>query len=160
MGSAGSRNVAEGFDHDEAEQQIAGFLGEAAPIAERYGITLVVEPLNRGESNIINSVPEGVRLAKAVNHPSIRALADLYHIVVDDEPLDNILETDGMLAHVHVADTGRFAPGTGEYDMIGFFRRLKAVGYAGRISVECTWKDFDAEGAAAAEYLRTTWEAA
>ena len=56
--------------------------------------TLAIEPLNRKESNIINSVAEGVRFARQVNRPEIRVLADFYHIDEEREPLDT-LKTNG-----------------------------------------------------------------
>ena len=160
FGSGGARRVPDGFDPLAARAQIAEFLQEAGEIAERYGITIVIEPLNRGESNILNSVPEAVEMAETVDLPSVKALADLYHMVKEDEPLDHISEARDMLAHVHVADTGRFAPGTGDYDTTGLFRRMKEIGYTGRVSVECTWRDFETEARAALEFLRATWHAA
>ena len=129
-------------------------------MAGRYGVTLVIEPLNRGETNIINSVPDAVALARSVDHPNILALADIYHMEEESEPFDHVLDAKGFLAHVHVADTGRFAPGTGSYDTIGLFRRLKTIGYEGRISVECSWRDFATEAPAACRFLRETWEKA
>lgn len=157
FGSAGSRRVPEGYDPLEALAQISEFLGEAGPVAERYGVTIAIEPLNRGESNILNSVPEAQELAAMVDHPSVQVLADLYHMEVESESLDHVLNTPGRLAHVHVADTGRFSPGTGQYDTPGLFRRLKQIGYNGRISIECTWRDFEAEAPASVAFLKRTW---
>jgi sugar phosphate isomerase/epimerase len=160
FGSARSRNVPEGFDRDEAENQIAEFLLAAAPIAERYDVTIAIEPLNRGESNILNSVPEAIDLANRVSHPNVRALADLYHIAVENESLDHLLNAKGKLAHVHVADPDRRPPGSGPNAAREMFRHLKEIGYGGRISVECSWKDFPAEAPAAVEFLRRTWDSA
>jgi sugar phosphate isomerase/epimerase len=160
FGSGGARRVPDGFDPEEAFAQIAAFLSEAGPIAERYGVTLAIEPLNTGESNILNSVPEALDLAATVGHPNVRALADLYHMELESEPLDHVTQAGDRLAHVHVADTGRFAPGTGEYPTLELFRRLKEMGYAGRVSVECTWRDFEAEATGAVVFLRETWDRA
>jgi sugar phosphate isomerase/epimerase len=160
FGSGRSRNVPDGFDPDDAWAQIGQFLEEAGPEAEQFDVTIAIEPLNRGETNIIVSVPEALSLAQSVAHPNVQVLADLYHMDEEQEPLDNVLTAKGQLAHVHVADTGRLAPGTGRYDTLGLFRRLKEIGYSGRISVECSWKDFDAEASAACAFLRETWERA
>ncbi len=160
FGSAGARRVPDGYDPDDAFGQVEQFLAEAAPVAERFGVTLAIEPLNRGESNLLNSVPEAADLAQAVHHPHVRVLADLYHMAVEHEPLDHVVAAGNLIAHVHVADTGRFAPGTGDYDTLGLFRRLKARGYAGRVAIECTWRDFDAEAPTAVAFLRETWACA
>lgn len=157
FGSGGARRVPDGFDPLEAQAQIAEFLHEAGAEAERYGITLAIEPLNRGESNILNSVPEALDMAEQADHPSVQVLADLYHMEKDGEPLDHILQAKGRLTHVHVADTGRFAPGTGDADTAGLFRRLKEIGYAGRISIECSWKNFEEEAPVSLEFLKRTW---
>lgn len=160
FGSGRSRNIPDGYDYLDAWGQIEQFLAEASPEAERFGVTIAIEPLNRGETNIIQSVTEGLELARAVNQPGIRVLADIYHMVLENEPFDHILDAEGWLAHVHVSDTDRYAPGTGQYDTLGLFRRLKQIGYTGRISVECTWRDFPTEAPAAVAFLRETWEKA
>ena len=49
-------------------------------IAQSYGIVVCVEPLNRAESNFINTLQEGAEIVRRVNHPHIRLLADLYHM--------------------------------------------------------------------------------
>ena len=84
---------------------------------------LVIEPLNRAESNIANSVAEGVRFAEAVSRPEVKVLADFYHMDEENEPLDELVVNAGWLAHVHLADTGRMSPGTGSLTrMIAFLR--------------------------------------
>ncbi|MFP3711872.1 TIM barrel protein, partial [Paraburkholderia sp. SIMBA_009] len=78
------------------------------------------EPLNRKESNLVNSVADGARLAKALNRPEVRGLADFYHMDEEAEPLDALREHCAWLAHIHLADTGRLNPGTGSYDYATF----------------------------------------
>ena len=103
---------------------------------------------------------EGVALAKAVDRSSIRVLADLYHMQEDAEPTDTVVEHAAWLTHIHVADSGRLAPGTGSYPYAAFFGYLKSTGYRGRIAVECKWQDFEAEAGLAVEYLHKVWDAA
>jgi sugar phosphate isomerase/epimerase len=157
FGSGGARNVPEGFSRQRAWSQLVEFLHMAADQADASGVTLAAEPLNRSECNIINTVPEAVALAEDVNRPPVRVLADLYHISEDQEPLDNVLKAGTLLAHVHVADTGRFYPGSGSYDYSGFFGRLKQIGYNARTSAEGRWTDFDSEVAKALPFLRDAW---
>lgn len=154
FGSGGSRSVPEGFSRSQATDQIVEFLQLVADAAEQTDVTIAIEPLNRKESNIINSVAEGVEIAKRVNRPSIQVLADFYHMDEDDEPLDAISEYKEWLAHIHVADTGRLAPGTGSYPYATFVDQLRQADYQGMVSVECRWNDFEPEATAAAQYLR------
>ncbi|RME63297.1 MAG: sugar phosphate isomerase/epimerase, partial [Caldilineae bacterium] len=106
FGSGGARRVPEGFPRAEAEEQLVRFLRLTGDAAAAHGITIVIEPLNRRESNIINSVPEGVELAKRADHPNIQVLADLYHMMMDGEPLENVVTCGAWLKHIHVADSG------------------------------------------------------
>ena len=154
IGSGGSRNVPEGFSREQAAEQIIHFLKLVADAAEQTDVTIAIEPLNRKESNIINSVAEGVTFARQVNRPSIRVLADFYHMDEDGEPLTEITANQDWLAHIHVADTGRLAPGTGSYPYAEFVDQLRQSGYNGMVSVECRWNDFEAEAAPSVEFLR------
>ena len=158
FGSGGARNIPDGFSRDTAGQQLIDFLRMVADEADKTGVTIAIEPLNRRESNVLNSVAEGVELAQAVDRAPIRVLADLYHMQEENEPLDTVVENAVWLTHVHVADSGRLAPGTGSYPYAAFFGHLRATGYSGRIAVECKWQDFEDEAGLAVAFLRKTWD--
>ena len=156
FGSGNARNIPNGFPIEEAHIQLAEFLDVAADAANRYGLKIAIEPLNRKESNIINSVAEALELAIAVGRPEVRVLADLYHIDEEREPLSHVADAALWLLHAHTADTGRYRPGSGSYDNLGFIRTLLNMGYDGRMSVECKWNDFASEAPLALEFLRET----
>ncbi len=153
FGSGGARRVPEGFTAAEAETQLIDFLRFVADVATTHGITVVIEPLNRKESNILNSVTDGVALARRVNQPSIRVLADFYHMDEEQEPLHHLVDYKDWLAHIHVADTERRAPGTGHYPYGEFVDLLRQAHYDSMVSIECRWTDFAAEAAPACRYL-------
>lgn len=157
FGSGGSRNIPDGWGRERAEEQLVRFLQIVADVAEPLGVTVVIEPLNRKESNVLNSVGEGAALVQRVNRPAIQLLADFYHMDEEDEPLTELTAHATYLRHVHVADTGRGAPGSGVYPYPGFVRLLKAAHYAGRVSVECRWQDFAAEAGPSVAFLRRQW---
>ncbi len=156
FGSGAARAVPDGFSPVEARDQIITFLHRAADAAEGTGITVVIEPLNRKESNIIHSVAEGVSLADAVNRPNIQVLADFYHMDEEQEPLAHILDYQRWIKHIHVADTGRRAPGLGHYPYVEFADTLRQGGYDGMVSIECRWEEFQVEAGPALEFLRRT----
>ncbi len=107
----------------------------------RHGVRVVIEPLNRKESNVFNSVGESDDFNVARGLTGIGVLADLYHISVEGESYDGIVAAGDRLGHVHVADADRSAPGEGAAtDYAGFFQTLRAMGYAGTISIEARWK--------------------
>jgi sugar phosphate isomerase/epimerase len=163
FGSAGARNVPDGFDRDEARRQIVSFAAMAAPLAQACGVTIALEPLNRGESNIINSVAEAMQYVREVDHPGFRCLVDSYHFWLEDEPLENLAAAMPWIAHVHVADkVGRAPPGeSGQSDYRPFFRVLKSGGYDGPISIESGgFADIAAIGPRVVKLLRTQWDQA
>ncbi len=141
FGSNGARNVPDGFPLDEAVKQIEDFLTMCADASDQTGVTVVIEPLHRGESNIVNLVSEGAALTRKINRKGVRNLADTFHMEMENEPMSAVLESADVLAHVHTADTGRFAPGTGSYDHVALFRALHEAGYDDRLSIECDWND-------------------
>jgi sugar phosphate isomerase/epimerase len=156
-GSGRARNVPEGFDRAKAEAQFIDSLHWSAEALKGSGTTLVIEPLNRKESNIVNSVREGVRFAKALNRPEIRVLADFYHMDEENEPLSEVATHMEWLSHIHLADTGRFNPGTGSYDYDTFFGYLKTANYRGMLSAECTVKHPEADMRQSLAFLRRHW---
>jgi sugar phosphate isomerase/epimerase len=158
FGSGTARMVPDGFGRDAAQAQLVRFLQGVAEVAAETGITIAIEPLNRKESNILNSVGEAVALAQQVDRPSIRVLADFYHMDEEGEPLSEISRYGGWLAHIHVADSGRLAPGTGTYPYERFVAELRAAGYAGDVSVECRWRNFAAEAGPAVQFLRRVFD--
>ena len=70
-GSSGSRNTEDDYSEERALDQIAEFLNMAADHAEKYGITIVVEPICLKEGNIIRTVSDGIAMAKRVNRKGI-----------------------------------------------------------------------------------------
>ena len=141
-GSGRSRQVDEGFDRARAEQQFVESLRTVGPPAEEARITVVVEPLNTAECNLINSVTEGAEAVRAVGHPHVMLLADLYHMLREDEGPDAIERAGGLIRHVHVAEVAeRTPPGVAGDDFRPYLRALARIGYDGAYSLECRWQD-------------------
>jgi sugar phosphate isomerase/epimerase len=160
FGSGGARRVPDGYSREQAEAEILRFLGFCADAHEKTGVVVVVEPLNHNECNILNSIHECAGYVRRINRPGIRNLADSYHMEVDGEPLDAIVQHADILAHAHTADTGRVAPGTAGYDHHSLFRAFRAAAYDERLSIECKWTDFDAEIGPALAHLKSAYAAA
>lgn len=142
FGSGGSRAIPEGFPRAKAEEQFRALLTVLARVAESHKVMLVVEALNRGECNFINSLAEAAELVRAVDHPSVRLLADIYHMLREDEPPEEIARFASVITHVHLAERAiRSAPGRAGDDFRPFFRALHTAGYSGAFSLECNWQN-------------------
>ncbi|MEK3909871.1 sugar phosphate isomerase/epimerase [Paenibacillus sp. FSL H7-0331] len=157
FGSGRSRSIPEGWEHARAEEQLLRLLRIIAEQVKGTNLTLAIEPLNTKESNVITSVAEGVHYAKQINDPAIRVLADFYHMDEESEPLETIVAHKDWLSHIHIADTGRLSPGTGQYPYERFVAQLKAAGYNGMVSAECTVKDRAQELPASLSFMKEQW---
>ena len=140
LGSGWTRNIPQGWSQAQAEDEFLHALSWCADALKGVGTTLVIEPLNTKESNLVNSVADGVRLAQQLNRAEVRGLADFYHMDEENEPLATLSEQGDWVQHIHLADTGRLNPGTGSYDYPEFMRHLKRSGYRGLLSAECGFK--------------------
>ena len=154
FGSSASRTIPEGFDRKKAKEQHIEVSQKMALLAEKHGITVALEPLNRSETNFINSLAEGVEIIEAVNHPKFRLLCDIYHMLKDNEGPEQIVKYGKYIVHCHIAEKqNRTAPGVVGDDFREYFRALKKVKYRGGLSIEGRWKDFDNEAKKSFEVL-------
>ena len=160
LGSGGARKIPDGFSREAAMGQMAESVAVVLEEANRVGITLALEHLNRGETNTFNSVAESRDFVNSTGlaDKGMRLLVDLFHIEVEHEPLDVIASVGALIAHVHVAGGGRRAPDVAGYDYTGFMRALHAVGYDKRISAECSWENLEAQAVESLAYMRERWE--
>ncbi len=156
FGSSGARNVPPGFSLDEAWTQLVSFLCIAGEAAARRGITIVIEHLNRGESNIVNSVAEGIRLSREADHPAVKVLADYYHLALENESPQIINQAGDGLLHCHIANPeARVFPKPEDgQDYRSFFDQLRGIGYTGGISLEAFTDNFQAEVSETCAYLK------
>ena len=137
FGSGGARQIPDGFDAREAHAQLVRFCSLVAPIARHHGVTVVVEPLNRRECNVLTTVGECAALVREVAHPGLRLLVDAFHFLRDNDSIEDLVANADLLAHVHVATTAnRLAPGAEPCDLKAFFKALARGGYNGRVSIE------------------------
>lgn len=156
FGSGGARSIPEGTSTEEGMEEIKRFLRMCEIYAAKNDVTVVIEPLNSRECNVLNYVSEGDALAKEVGLPHIANLADSYHVYQGNEPTENLVKCGALIKHAHIAegDTRKY-PGTGDgVFLTAFARALKEGGYDGRVSAECGFSDFRSEGKPAADYMR------
>jgi D-psicose/D-tagatose/L-ribulose 3-epimerase len=176
LGSGGARRIPDDVPRDQGYEQLATSIAVALEEADRAGITIALEHLNRKETNSFNSIAESQEFIETRFHTprgssntlratadgtpgGLKLLVDLHHIEMEHEPMEHVGAAAPLIAHAHVADGGRRAPGVGGYDYAGFMQALRAAGYNRRISAECSWEDLGAQAASALAYMRQSWDA-
>jgi sugar phosphate isomerase/epimerase len=155
FGSSGAKNVPPCFPYLEAWQQIIDTLHWAADEARLHGITIAIEPLNHQESNIVNTLSDGIELMRQVNRDEIKVLVDYYHLFMEQENPSILLAAGTNLRHVHIAQTAnRVFPLQKDAALDQFFFTLNAVPYTGRVSVEGVSEDFSRDASQARVVLK------
>jgi D-psicose/D-tagatose/L-ribulose 3-epimerase len=111
---------------------------ELAGKACELDVTLVIEPLNRYESCLVNSGEDALRFVQEVGSPKVRMLLDSYHMNIEEEDLETpFLNAKEYLEIVHVADSNRQALGRGHLDFGKITSGINRSGFNGHIVVEC-----------------------
>lgn len=137
FGSGDARRIPEGYSRDRGLLQFQDALALAGDIAGQYDMTIALEPLEAHGTNLIFRVDEGAQVVRAVNHPRVKLLADLYHMAAEQEPFSNIPPVSPLLAHVHVTMPNVPAIRVGEPTRHPeYFAALADAGYDGRVSIE------------------------
>jgi sugar phosphate isomerase/epimerase len=155
-GSAGSRNVPEGFSRGQAWQQIVSFLRLAGLIAQKRNIVVAIEPLRKQESNIINTGAEALRLVREVDHPNVKMIIDYYHLQQEHEDPQILVKAHDAIVHLHFANpAGRVWPKDPAEDpgYAPFFELVKKTGFRGGLSIEGKGK-FEDDAAASLAFFR------
>jgi sugar phosphate isomerase/epimerase len=105
--------------------------------AARQGVILFLEPLNRYESDSLNTLSQAVAVIDQIGAGNVRLLADTFHMNIEEVDLAATLaESGSLLGHVHLADSNREAPGHGHTDLASVVAALRTAGFAGYLSFE------------------------
>ncbi|MDK1030683.1 MAG: TIM barrel protein, partial [Planctomycetia bacterium] len=115
-GSGKSRGAPEGFSVEQAREQMVEFLKILGSIATASGMVLALEHLNSLECNIATSVAEGTDLVRRAGVEGVAMLIDIYHLLKEAEPMENVRDAGTLIAHVHVSEPSRKYPGADGYD--------------------------------------------
>lgn len=144
-------------------------LRRVAGIAADHGLRLGLEPLNRFETDMVNTAADAMRLVQEIGSPHVGVSLDSFHMNIEEVDFCRAIETAGdRLFHLQVSDSHRGVPGEGNSDWAGLREGLRRISYAGGISIEsfspdssslaeavCIWRPFaESQDAFAARGLK------
>lgn len=110
---------------------------ESLELAEKKNARMLIEPINRYETDLLNTVPETIDFVKELQSSRISLLLDTFHMNIEEVSIcESIKRTGDLIGHVHVADSNRWAPGCGHLDFGEVVDVLKSIGYTGFLSAE------------------------
>lgn len=136
-------NSTAGNAHRHSLELLAEGLNILDQHAASLGVKLIYEPLNRYETNLINTLEDGVSFIEKNNFKHIQLLADLFHMNIEEADLNiSIQKNAPFIGHVHFADSNRKPVGFGHTQMKGIADALIGSGYNGFVSAEAfPWPD-------------------
>lgn len=123
---------------EEDRAVLLEMLGRLGTHAASRGVLVLFEPLNRYEDHMVNTLAQGAELCRATGLASVRLMADLFHMNIEEgDPAESLRAAGDVLAHVHLADSSRLEPGTGHTDFAAAFAALRDLGFDGFGAIEC-----------------------
>ncbi|HEY3324366.1 MAG TPA: sugar phosphate isomerase/epimerase family protein [Planctomycetota bacterium] len=126
-------------------------LKKAGKIAADHGVTIAIEPLNRFETDLINTAEQAIRLVKEVDSPGVGVHLDTFHMHIEEKcSYDAIRRAGKLLKHVHLCENDRGAPGSGQVHWDIVAKALKEVKYGGACVIESFTPECKSIAAAAA----------
>ena len=132
-------------------------LQECTEEATRENVRFVLEPINRYETDLINTVEDGLDLIERVGADNFGLLLDTFHMNIEEPNIENSISIcKERIFHFHVADSNRWYPGAGHLDFNSILAALAETGYQGYISGEfMPIPDADTSAFQALKYLKT-----
>jgi sugar phosphate isomerase/epimerase len=112
-------------------------LGDLATHAAAEGVVLLLEPLNRYEDYLVNTLADAASLIIEIGSPGLRIVADTYHMNIEERDLAAALQAVApLIGHVQASDSNRLEPGAGHIDWALFGATIKSIGYTRSIAIE------------------------
>ena len=145
-----------------AKERIFNFLRFCNKVGDAYGIMTLIEPLNKKETNVINTVAVGAEWVREADLPNVRLLGDLFHMAMEDEDPAVLVENADIITHLHAAEApDRAYPGKhrSEY-LIRAGQLLRDARLQKEVSIECSFSDFEAEAGDAFAFMKECFQCA
>ncbi|MEW2523708.1 TIM barrel protein [Streptomyces sp. NPDC047071] len=161
LGSGQARGIPPGFSADRALRQFREFLARAHQECDRRGMTLALEPLNRTETNFVNSCAEAREVVDGLTGADVRITTDCFHILSEQLPIaEEVAAAGAAIGHAHTSSVPRGSGDFHEGAQQEFVAALLAAGHRGGLTIEDEFGDFGREASAAVDVFRRVLAAA
>ncbi len=136
-------SVEKGIERPQSLEWLAEGLDKLGSLAANHAVKLIYEPLNRYETNLINTLGDGVELIGSLSCDNVCLLADLFHMNIEEQSIADAIGAAGKyIGHVHFADSNRRPVGMGHTNMTPIAKALSKIGFDGYASAEASaWPD-------------------
>lgn len=135
--AVGKRRLVPPAQREQEWQLAVQGLRQAAPMADDHGVKLAIEPINRFETDLVNTAEAVMRMVGEIDHAAVGVQLDSFHLTLEERDLEQAIRLCGpKLLHVQVSENYRGAPGSGQTRWDAFKRGLDAIGYRGGIAIE------------------------
>lgn len=129
--------VGPGQTREEAEKLFVDTMQVLCDRAAKKQVQVLIEPVNRYETNFVNSLDDGAAILAKVGRENCGLHADVFHMNIEDDKIGgSLIRNEKWVKYVHLADSNRFAPGLGHLDFDEVFDALKKINYDGWVSIE------------------------
>lgn len=137
IGGIRGKITAQSEEIDELEERGKLALNACVKYAEGKGVILLLEPVNRYETNVINTLDEGLDLIEEIGSNHLKLLPDTFHMNIEERSIEESIITAGSsIGYIHFADSNRLAPGWGHINFPQILSALEKIKYTGSIGIE------------------------
>lgn len=149
--AVGRASAVEPADYKKQWATVVKNLKPICKHAQKQGIAICVEPLNRFETDFINTVDQVLKLIKDVGSPALKIHLDTFHMNIEEKCQSAAIKKAGkLIGHFHACGTDRGTPGNDSLCWDSIAKALKAVKYDGGVVIESFTKDVEIIAKAAA----------
>ncbi|MBB4108548.1 sugar phosphate isomerase/epimerase family protein [Pedobacter zeae] len=154
LGSSGARSIPADYGTVKAKSDFVALGKKLAQIAGKYQVTILLENLERTETNFITSLKSAAEVVREIDHPNFRLNADIFHMMREGESPNEIVEAGALIAFSEVAEKqNRSLPGVMGDDFRPYLSALHKINYKGFIFIEGSIKNAATEMPLAFKFL-------
>lgn len=142
-------------EYQKQWKTVVKHLKRLSQYAQKRGRQICLEPLNRFETDFINTTEQGLRMLDDVGNPALKLHLDTFHMNIEEKDQGKAIRKAGKrLAHFHACGSDRGTPGNDHIDWAPIVSALKSVKYSGDVVIESFTKDVKVIARAAAIWRR------